>query len=168
MYFIFYAIFGWFYEVFLEVVVYGWGFSNRGVLFGPFLPVYGIGALTFVFAFYKLIKGKDLKVKLLMCPVIFFGCAFIATVIELATSYILENAMGYWPWQTYLDYAINFEGRIALSPSIRFGVGGILFLYFLQPVFENICERMNPKVFNYLFYCLLIAFTVDLVCALVI
>ena len=46
MYFFLYAIIGWLYEVFLEVVIYKWGFSNRGVLFGPWLPVYGFGAFT--------------------------------------------------------------------------------------------------------------------------
>ena len=36
LYFMMYSIIGWIYEVFLEVVVYRWGFSNRGVLFGPY------------------------------------------------------------------------------------------------------------------------------------
>ena len=31
IYFMLYAMIGWIYEVFLEVVVYRWGFSNRGV-----------------------------------------------------------------------------------------------------------------------------------------
>lgn len=44
IYFMLYSIIGWLYEVFLEVVIYKWGFSNRGVLFGPYLPVYGFGA----------------------------------------------------------------------------------------------------------------------------
>ena len=35
LYFLMAAIIGWCYEVFLEVVVYRWGFQNRGVLFGP-------------------------------------------------------------------------------------------------------------------------------------
>ena len=45
LYFVLYSILGWCYEVFLEVVVYRWGFSNRGVLFGPWCVVYGFGAL---------------------------------------------------------------------------------------------------------------------------
>ena len=45
LYFMAYAVIGWIYEVFLEVVVYRWGFSNRGFLFGPYLPVYGFGAV---------------------------------------------------------------------------------------------------------------------------
>ena len=32
LYFFFYSVLGWLYEVFLEVVVYRWGFTNRGVL----------------------------------------------------------------------------------------------------------------------------------------
>ena len=47
-YFIFFmlcSVIGWLYEVFLEVVVYRWGFSNRGVLFGPYCIIYGIGGL---------------------------------------------------------------------------------------------------------------------------
>ena len=66
LYFMMYAIFGWLYEVFLEVVIYRWGFSNRGVLFGPYCPVYGFGALAFIFCVYKLIKDKPFKKKLLM------------------------------------------------------------------------------------------------------
>ncbi len=145
IYFILYAMIGWIYEVFLEVVVYRWGFSNRGVLFGPWLPVYGFGALLFVFLIYPLIKNKPLKKKLIMIPVVFLGCMFVATLLELITSYTCELFMGSWPWQTYKDYKINFQGRIALSPSIRFGLGGVAFLYLLQPLFEKICDKLGDK-----------------------
>ena len=70
---------------------------------------------------------------------------FIATAIELVTSYICEFFTGSWPWQTYLDYKYNFEGRIALSPSIRFGLGGAFFLYILQPLFEKITTQIGIK-----------------------
>lgn len=62
LYFMLYAIIGWCYEVFLEVIVYKWGFSNRGELFGPYCPVYGFGALAFIFGVYPLIKKtKNIK-----------------------------------------------------------------------------------------------------------
>lgn len=146
IYFVLYAIIGWCYEVFLEVIVYKWGFTNRGVLFGPYCPVYGFGALAFIFTAYNLIKNKkDLK-KVLLIPVIFLLCMIIATTIELITSYICESTIGSWPWQTYADYKYNFEARIALSPSIRFGLGGVVFLYVLQPLFEKLCKKMGDKV----------------------
>ena len=148
LYFMMYAVFGWLYEVFLEVVIYQWGFSNRGVLFGPYCPVYGVGALAFIFTIGKLLKDKPLKKKLLMIPIVFLGCMIIATLIELVASYLCEWILGSWPWQTYADYKYNFQARIALSPSIRFGIGGVLFLYLLQPLFEKIVGKLSKKTLN--------------------
>ena len=146
IYFMMYAVIGWLYEVFLEVIVYKWGFSNRGVLFGPYLPVYGFGAIIFILLFYRLSKNKQTKIDKYTTPsLIFIGCAAAATALELATSYILEYLTGSWPWQTYSSYNINFQGRIALSPSIRFGLGGILFIYLFQPIFEKIIDRLSKK-----------------------
>lgn len=143
LYFFAYSAVGWCYEVFLETVVYRWGFSNRGVLFGPYCPVYGFGMLLFLFMIYRLIKNKPMQKRLLMIPVVIVGCALIATAVELLTSYICEFFTGSWPWQTYADYSINFQARIALSPSIRFGLGGALFLYLVQPLFEHCVRRLG-------------------------
>ena len=162
IYFTLYAIVGWIYEVFLEVVVYHWGFSNRGVLFGPYLPVYGFGALAFLVLVYPLIRDKEYKSRLKWIPVVFLLCMLIATAIELATSYALELIIGYWPWQTYADYKINFQARIALSPSVRFGLGGVLFLYVLQPLFEKMTVKMSPKVLRNTAIVLLAVFVIDL------
>lgn len=160
-----YALIGWLYEVFLEVVVYQWGFSNRGVLFGPYLPVYGFGALAFILCFYKLIKDKPLKKKLLYIPIIFLGCMIVATALDLVTSYICEYFTGSWPWQTYADYKYNFEARIALSPSIRFGIGGVIFLYLLQPLFDKLLSKLSDKTRNIIFYILLVILIVDIICS---
>ncbi|MGN1336968.1 MAG: putative ABC transporter permease [Candidatus Coprovivens sp.] len=162
LYFMMYSIIGWCYEVFLEVVVYKWGFTNRGVLFGPYCPVYGFGALSFIFIVYRLIKDKPLKRKIIMIPVVFLLCMIIATSIELITSYICEAFMGSWPWQTYADYKINFQARIALSPSIRFGIGGVVFLYLLQPIFSKIINKLGDKK-NYIFYIVSILFIIDII-----
>ena len=156
-----YSIFGWCYEVFLEVVVYQWGFTNRGVLFGPYCPVYGFGALAFIALVYPMIRGRDRRRKLVMIPVVFLLCMLIATAIELGASYLMEAATGSWPWQTYADYKYNFQARIALSPSIRFGIGGWLFLYVLQPIFEHMCDRMGDKRVRYAALISLIILAVD-------
>lgn len=144
LYFLAYSVLGWIYEVFLEVVVYRWGFSDRGVLFGPYCPVYGIGALAFLFCFHRLIHGRrPMWQKLLLG---FLGCMALATAIELAASYLLEALTGSWPWQTYVDYAVHFQGRIALSPSIRFGLGGLAFLFLIQPLFERAADALPPRL----------------------
>lgn len=161
VYFTFYSVIGWIYEVFLEVVVYRWGFTNRGVLFGPYTPVYGFGALAFILLVYPIIRGRDFKKRLLLIPVVFLLCMLIATAVELGTSYVLEYTIGSWPWQTYADYAINFEARIALSPSIRFGLGGVLFLYVLQPLFEKLCEKLGSNGVKALAIIFLVMFIAD-------
>ena len=140
--FVFYSVFGWCYEVFLEVVVYRWGFSNRGVLFGPYCPVYGVGAL-------------------------FVGCMVSATLVELGASYLCQALTGSWPWQTYVNYRYHFQGRIALSPSIRFGLGGLFFLYVLQPLLDRGLAALSPRARGRLAALLAVLMGIDLVFFLV-
>ena len=71
--------------------------------------------------------------------------------------------MGSWPWQTYVDYKYNFEGRIALSPSLRFGIGGVIFLYLLEPLFNKILNKLNKKTINIIFYLVLAIFLIDVI-----
>lgn len=133
--FLAYSVFGWCYEVFLETVVYGWGFSNRGFLFGPYCPVYGFGALLLLVFLRPLQKYRVLGALL-----VFLGTMLLATSVELLTSYILEALTGGWLWD-YRSYAVQYDGRIALSPSLRFGLGGLLFLYGIQPFLEKAAAK---------------------------
>jgi uncharacterized membrane protein len=150
IFFLLYSITGWCYEVFLEVVVYHWGFSDCGVLMGPYCIIYGFGALVFLFFFRNMIHKRDGILPAWLKPLIIgVGCMLIATVIELAASYIMEIAVGSWPWQTYVQYRYNFQGRIALSTSLRFGLGGLVYLYLLQPLFEKLIRRWEGKRFNF-------------------
>ena len=70
IYFMLYSIIGWIYEVFLEVVVYRWGFSNRGVLFGPYCVIYGFGALILIFSLSWLQKKRIHIGKVLITPLL--------------------------------------------------------------------------------------------------
>lgn len=162
--FILYSVIGWCYEVFLEVVVYRWGFSNRGVLFGPYCPVYGVGAMLFLLTIYPHLKDRTRREKILAIPLVFLSCMVLATALELATSYLLEFFTGSWPWQTYADYRYNFEARIALSPSVRFGLGGILFLYVLQPLFDRLIDRLGPERAKKITVLLAVILITDAIC----
>ena len=145
LYFWIYAALGWVYEVFLEVVVYRWGFSNRGLLFGPYLPVYGVGALLILVCLRPLSR-KPLRVGRvnLMPAVVFVAVVALTTVVELIASYLLEWTTGGWLWD-YTRYTIQWQGRICLSASLRFGVGGMVILYLLQPLLEKGVARLGDK-----------------------
>ena len=165
--FMIYAFIGWIYEEVLEVLIYQTGFTNRGVLFGPYLPVYGFGVLLFLVTIYPIIKNKKGKEKWLLLPLVFLGCMFVATTLELITSYICEYFSGDWPWE-YDEYKINFEGRIALNPSVRFGIGGVVFLYLLQPLIEKFINKLSNKKLNYISIILAIILIIDLIYSFII
>lgn len=159
-----YAVLGWCYEVFIEVFVKHWGFHNRGELLGPYCPIYGVGALLFLLCFGWLMRKKDVKWLNIVKPaLIFLGCMIVATTVELIASYILEYTKGSWPWQTYSEYKYNFEARIALSTSVRFGLGGVLFMYFVQPFFEWLLSKPSKKTVNIIAVAVLIIVVADFI-----
>lgn len=166
IWFMLYAIVGWIYETVLELFIYKTGFSNRGFLFGPYLPIYGVGALIFVFALYKI---KERKVKIgkadITILVVFIGVTLISTAIELIGSYVAELFVSKPLWN-YDDYILNFDGRIALDTSLRFGVGGTIFLYLLQPMFNRLCEKMPEKTLNITAITIIIILLIDLMLTL--
>lgn len=78
------AFIGWCFEV-LNEIRKGHGFINRGVLHGPWLPIYGFGGLII----YILLKKFYKK------PIIVFSLSFlISAVIEYFTSFYLEITKG--------------------------------------------------------------------------
>ena len=143
--FVLYSVMGWLYEVFLEVFIYRWGFSNRGVLHGPYCVIYGFGALLIILTLSRL-KKKNLSAgKLSVTPLlVFLGIVAVTTVTELVGSYLMEWVSGEWMWD-YTRFSCNFQGRIALNPSIRFGIGGMIILYLLQPILEKFTSMLSDK-----------------------
>lgn len=61
----------------------------------------------------------------------------------------------------YTRFAFNFQGRIALNPSIRFGIGGMIFLYVLQPLFVRLTKKIPEKAFSVLTGVLAVLFIID-------
>ena len=167
LYFMMYSVIGWLYEVFLEVCVYQWGFSNRGVLFGPYCVVYGFGALVLIAALSGLQKKRICMGRVSVTPVLVFaGIVILTTAIELAASYLMEWTLGGWQWD-YDRFAFNFQGRIALNPSLRFGFGGMVFLYVFQPLFTKILKRVPDRVLERIAAAAALVFGIDVLALLV-
>lgn len=80
-----YALIGWIYEVlWMWFVVPPKHFINRGVLIGPFLPIYGFGMLILLFLLKKFMskKHKIKKPQYLVISVIVFTTFIYTTIIE--------------------------------------------------------------------------------------
>ena len=53
LYFLSFCFIGWLYEVLVFKFELGYGFVNRGFLFGPWLPVYGVGGMIILLSMNK-------------------------------------------------------------------------------------------------------------------
>lgn len=158
--FLFYSFIGWLYEVLLGIFVFDLGFVNRGFLFGPYCPVYGFGALLIIFLLERFKTNSTHIINVCFSILFLFICVvLITTIVELITSYLMEFFIGEWLWD-YHNYKFNFEGRIALSTSIRFGIGGVIFLY-MQPVLEKLINKLSSKYLSIIFYILFSLFLID-------
>ena len=152
-YFICFCVIGWIYEVCLYLI-YDHIFVNRGVLFGPWLPVYGFGGLIIYFLFNKL-KKKPVKIwKLNIRPVlIYIYIVLISTIVELSATYIMDLMKS--DWRKLWDYSnmfLNFQGRVALKTSLKFGVIGIIGVYLVIPLIEKFLgvKKLPTKIITYI------------------
>lgn len=162
--FMIFSLIGWIYELLVFRFELGYGFLNRGFLFGPYLPVYGFGGLLMLGAMLKLINKRIEIGRVSVTPGICFVIAiFVATVAELLTSYLMELVIGEWLWD-YTNDIPNFQGRIALKSSLRFGIMGILGLYGVYPVISGITESAKekwPKAYKFVCIAILLIFVAD-------
>ena len=163
IYFICFSFIGWIFEVAIFIIE-DHIFVNRGVLYGPWLPVYGFGGSIIFFLFNKL-KNKPLKIKKINIRplLIFVYMTLVATLIELSTTYICALIKSDWTklWD-YSSKFLNFQGRVALLPSVRFGILGIMVLYLGVPFIDKI-KNSKSKPTNIITYIVIALFVIDVI-----
>ena len=131
------------------------GFINRGFLFGPWLPIYGIGVFI-ILGFFALLKIKK--------PLLVFVVgAAIATIAELTASYIIDMTIGVPMWD-YTNEFLNFDSRIALVPSLMFGLLIWVAVCLVQPLIVKVQGKIrDAKAHNVIFIIIVFLFLLDLV-----
>ena len=94
--FLVYALIGWLYEVFLMWFVFEpHKFVNRGVLLGPFLPIYGFGVLLLLVCLKKFMEKKhtlENPLYLIISTITLVSFIYI-TIIEYTTPKIYSVAV---------------------------------------------------------------------------
>ncbi len=128
--FIIFSFMGWIYECFYCAVKSG-HWDNRGFLFGPICPIYGLGATGALIIFHELpvFHGADTPIWQ-----IFVICAVGSAILEYSISYILEKRF-HAMWWDYSDTPLNVNGRICLPATLSFGVAGVVIVKFFFPWF---------------------------------
>lgn len=134
MFFIF-AIIGWVWEVILHIIVDG-EFVKRGVLHGPWLPIYGYGGILILTVLNKF-RDKPL--------IQFLTIIVLCGTIEYFTAVYLEYAYNGQKWWDYTGYFLNLHGRICAEGLLVFGLGGIAVVYIVAPLLDNIIQKIDRK-----------------------
>lgn len=150
MFFIF-AIIGWVWEVVLHIIVDG-EFVKRGVLQGPWLPIYGYGGILILTVLNKF-RAKPLTQ--------FIAIIILCGTIEYFTSVYLETIYNGQRWWDYSGYFLNLHGRICAEGLLVFGLGGIAIVYIAAPLLDNIIKKIDHKKLVTVCCILVILFAID-------
>ena len=135
IYFFIYSFLGWALEVIFAMYVER-TFVNRGFLFGPICPIYGIGALILIGSLRN-VKGNRI-LKFIIAVVAF-------SVFEYIASYILEIIFNQ-RWWDYSNDILNLQGRISILYSLVWGILGILFTEKLHPFVRKKIEKISLAI----------------------
>lgn len=145
-----FSIVGWAWEVSLHVMTHG-EIVNRGMLHGPWLPIYGGGVVLIAVLLYRLRPQPALHA---LAAAVLCGC------VEYLTSYVVEMSRG-MRWWDYTGYFLNLNGRICAEGLAAFAVGGMVAVYLLLPIIDGAVIRMKPRVLIPACLALMIVFLSD-------
>ncbi len=136
-FFYFYCFFGWIFES-AYVSLRSKKFVNRGFMRGPFLPIYGSGAIM------MLVVSMPFQDNIFLTYIA--GCIG-ATVLELVTGVAMEALFKVRYWD-YSNQKFNYKGHICLSSTIAWGFLTIFMTEFLHKVVEKIISFIPAMTIN--------------------
>lgn len=146
-----FCVTGWVWEVSLHLVADG-TFVNRGMLHGPWIPIYGAGSLLILTLLYRLRRKPILE---------FTAIVILSGVIEYMTSYYTECLFNGEKWWDYQGYFLNLDGRICAEGLLTFGIGGMILVYLIAPMLDNYLRKMKTQIAVPLCVILLSLFMID-------
>ena len=117
-----YSFLGWIAEV-TYVFATTRQLQNRGFLTGPFVPIYGVGAILLLLLVLPYVNNPFL---------VFLASVAITSALEFFTHLVLDKVFHIKLWD-YSDRPFNLQGRICLQNSLLFGGLGLLLLYVIHP-----------------------------------
>ncbi len=147
-----FCLIGYLFEV-LYVLIGNGVLVNRGTLFGPWLPLYGVCGLAMLFLLRGLV-GRPV--------VLFFACMALCGVIEYLTAWYLET-FKHAKWWDYTGFFLNIQGRVCLEGLLAFAALGTLTLYVVAPLAARLYGRLPRRLRVGLCAGLLVLFAADVV-----
>lgn len=137
-FFYFYCFGGWCFEsVYVSLKSRKW--VNRGFMRGPFLPLYGSGAIM------MLVVSRPFADNIVLT---YIAGVIGATALEYVTGVAMEALfkMRYWD---YSNRFLNFQGHICLRSSLTWGLFTVLMTRVIQRPIENMMYRIPVQALYY-------------------
>ncbi len=107
-----------------------------GLIYGPFNPVYGTGAVLMTLVTYRLSNKRDLW--------IFLICMVLGAVCEYLFSFFQEKIFHTISWN-YKDTQFNFNGRTNVFYAFCWGLLGIVWIKDIFPRLSKLIEKIRAK-----------------------
>lgn len=152
------AVCGGVYGLIYETIFY---YFNNGVLcrrgssFGPWIEIYGIGALL-IYWLTRKYKKSPLKVFLLSGIV----CGILEYLAGWGMYTFLDGRRG-WNYNTEILNFGNINGFVCLRSVLVFAFSGLLLMYVVMPILLYLSKKMNRNTYISIMYVLGILFFID-------
>jgi len=126
---------GWIWET-VYVSVKKRQLVNRGFLRGPWLPIYGFGAVTILLVLLPFRK-QTLSV--------FIGGTLLASILEYITGAGMEHLFDVRYWD-YSRLPFNLNGHICLGVSLVWGVFAVVLIEYIHPIVESMILKVPVPI----------------------
>lgn len=144
-----FSILGFFIETIWCLIKNGYIESRKGLVLGPFCPIYGVGAVILIVLLLSL-RHNTIKLAL--------GSFFYGSVVEYLFSFLQENLFGTISWD-YSNMPFNMDGRICLIYSLVWAILGVVIIKYIYPYVDILIKsipRQEGEQFATLILCYLI------------
>ena len=148
-----YCFFGWVWESFVLPLSRKQLPYNRGFLYGPWIPIYGFGAILVIVLF-------DIRHVNYPFYVLVLGGGVVSCLLEYITSFIMEELF-HRRWWDYSQKAFNLNGRVCLEGFICFGLFSVVAIDYVQPFFTSKLLLVDENILFVLSGVLSVLFIVD-------
>lgn len=116
--------------------------SRRGVIYGPFNPLYGFALALITYIFCK-DKVKENKGKT------FIEACLLGGAIEYFVSFLQELVVGTVSWN-YSNKFLNINGRTTIPFMIFWGLCSYIYIYKIYPRLSKAIENIPRKLGKYI------------------
>ena len=150
VYFYFYCICGWIFEsTYVSLSNRKW--VNRGFMKGPWLPLYGSGAVIILLV----------TLPFQQYPVaVYFAGAITATILEYFTGVVMLKLFKVRYWD-YSHRKIQFQGHICLVSTIAWGFLSLLMVYVVHKPVVKLVNSWNQEVVSIITFIITICMVYD-------